>query len=42
MGWAVSAGGCDNYKRPASLPKIKFGSIVSFGSNNFVHEKSVF
>jgi hypothetical protein len=42
MGWAVSSGGCDDYKRPAALPRIKFGPIVSFGSNNFGHEEGVF
>jgi len=38
MGWAASPGACDDYKRPAALPRIKFGPIVSFGTNNFGHE----
>jgi hypothetical protein len=40
MGCA-SSGGCHDYKTPAALPRIKFGPIISFGSNNFVHEKSI-
>jgi hypothetical protein len=40
MDWASSRG-CDDYKTPEALLRIKFGPIISFGSNNYVHETSI-